>query len=196
MGNYTAIADTGKRLVEMLQQALCPELIQNANEIGLRSPEDKGDVSLGLFLYDIRQSEEVFQQSNVVVQEQNLVTRISRPPVYLSLYYMITPYAKGDVMYRLYQEEQILGRVIQLFYDNPVIFLDDADTAGAARLHIQMQKPDMDEKSKIWNFPNMGNRLSLFYKVSPVAIDSGVSRRTMRVTDVDINVSQEKTYGG
>lgn len=122
MGNYTMIADTGKRLVEMLQQALCPELIKNADEIGLRSPEDKGDVSLGLFLYDVRQSEEVFQQSNVVVQEQNMVTRISRPPVYLSLYYMITPYAKGDVMYRLYQEEQILGRIIQLFYDNPVIF--------------------------------------------------------------------------
>ena len=114
MGNYTMIADTGKRLVEMLQQALCPELIKNADEIGLRSPEDKGDVSLGLFLYDVRQSEEVFQQSNVVVQEQNMVTRISRPPIYLSLYYMITPYAKGDVMYRLYQEEQILGRAIQL----------------------------------------------------------------------------------
>lgn len=195
MGNYTMIADTGKRLVEMLQLALCPELIKNADEIGLRSPEDKGDVSLGLFLYDVRQSEEVFQQSNVVVQEQNMVTRISRPPVYLSLYYMITPYAKGDVMYRLYQEEQILGRVIQLFYDNPVIFLEDAKRAGAERLHIQLQKPDMDEKSKIWNFPNMGNRLSLFYKVSPVAIDSGVSRTATRVTDVDINVSQEKIYG-
>ncbi|MDE7323223.1 MAG: DUF4255 domain-containing protein [Lachnospiraceae bacterium] len=190
MGKYTMIADTGKRLVEMLQQALCPGLIRNTDEIGLRSPEDKGDVSLGVFLYDIRQSEEVFQQSNVVVQEQDLVTRISRPPVYLSLYYMITPYTKGDVMYRLYQEEQVLGRIIQLFYDNPVFFLEE--TEGAERLYIQMQKPDMDEKSKIWNFPNMGNRLSLFYKVSPVAIDSGISRKTARVTDVDINVSQHK----
>lgn len=192
MGEYTIIADTGKRMVEMLQEALCPKLIQNAAEIGLASPEDKGDVSLGVFLYDIRRSEEVFQQSNAVVQDQNLVTRISRPPIYLSLYYMITPYTKGDVMYRLYQEEQILGRVIQLFYDNPVIYLDKGEAeTGESRLYIQMHKLDMDEKSKIWNFPNMGNRVSLFYKVSPVAIDSGVSRKTTRVTEVDINVSSK-----
>ena len=56
MGRHTIIADTGKRLVEILQEALVPGLIQNAAEIGLRSPEDRGDVSLGLFLYDVRLS--------------------------------------------------------------------------------------------------------------------------------------------
>ena len=35
----------------------------------------------------------------------------------------------------------------------------------------------------------MGNRLSLFYRVSPVAIDSEISRKVTRVTDLDINVS-------
>ena len=95
----------------------------------------------------------------------------------------------------MYELKCVATRIAQGDYDNPVIFLEDAEAAGAARLHIQLQKPDMDEKSKIWNFPNMGSRLSLFYKVSPVAIDSGVSRTATRVTDVDINVSQEKIYG-
>lgn len=191
MGRYTIIADTGQRLVEILGKALVPELIQNVDEIGLRSPEDRNDVSLGLFLYDVRQSEEIFSKGNVVTKN-----RMSKAPIFLSLYYMITAYSDGDVKYRLSHEERILGRVIQLFHDNPIIPLEDVDpemTSGT-ELHIQMLKPDSDEKSKIWSFPNIGNRLSLFYKVSPVAIDSGVSMEITRVTDLDINVSM-KTGG-
>lgn len=189
MGSYRMIADTSRHLVEMLQGALVPELIQSNEEIGLRSPEDRGDVVLGIFLYDVRQSEEIFPPPRVVSGE-----RVSRPPIYLSLYYMITAYAKGDVMYRLVQEEQIMGRVIQFFYDNPVIPLEEIDpqATGGIELHIQMLYPDADEKSKIWSFPNAGNRLSLFYKVSPVAIDAAVSQAISRVAEVDINVMTKK----
>lgn len=189
MGSYMMIADTSKRFVEMLQGALVPELIQSAGEIGLRSPDDRGDVVLGIFLYDVRQSEEIFSQSRVVSGD-----RVSRPPLYLSLYYMITAYAKGDVMYRLMQEEQIMGRVIQFFYDNSVIPIEEVDpqNEGGIELHIQMLCPDVDERSKIWSFPNVGNRLSLFYKVSPIAIDSAVSQDISRVAEVDINVMTKK----
>lgn len=185
MGKYTMIADTGNCLVERLRKALVPDLIQNAAEIGLRSPEDRGDTALGLFLYDIRPSEEVYQKRAVVTHD-----KITKPPMFLSLSYMITAYSQGDIQYRLPQEERILGRVIQYFYDNPVIPLEEADpqmTSGT-ELHIHMLTPDQDEKAKIWSFPNVGNRLSLFYKVSPVAIDSEISRKTTRVTDLDISV--------
>lgn len=186
MGNYTIIADTGMRLVTMLQDALVPELISSDSEIGLRSPEDRGDVALGLFLYDVRQSEEVFQPMRVVHNE-----RISRPPLYLSLYYMITAYARGDAAYRLTQDALILGRVIQFFHDNPVIPVEkvDAQAADGIELHVQMLDLDMDEKSKIWSFPNVGNRLSLFYRISSVAVDSAVSRAFARVAEVDVHVS-------
>lgn len=186
MGRYTIIADTGNCLVERLRGVLVPDLIQNVGEIGLRSPEDRGDTSLGLFLYDIKPSEEVYQKRAVVTND-----RISKPPMFLSLSYMITAYAQGDVQYRLLQEERILGRVIQYFYDNPIIPLEEVDPqmTGGTELHIQMLNPDVDEKSRIWSFPNVGNRLSLFYKVSPVAIDSEISRKVTRVTDLDINVS-------
>lgn len=185
MGKYTIIADTGNCLVERLRGALVPDLVQNAGEIGLRSPEDRGDTALGLFLYDIRPSEEVYQKRAVVTND-----KISKPPMFLSLSYMITAYSQGDVQYRLPQEERILGRVIQYFYDNPIIPLEEVDVqmTSGTELHIHMLKPDSDEKSKIWSFPNVGNRLSLFYKVSPVAIDSEIRRKVTRVTDFDINV--------
>ena len=186
MGKYTIIADTGNCLVERLRGALVPDLIQNAGEIGLRSPEDRGDTVLGLFLYDIRPSEEVYQKRAVVTND-----RIAKPPVFLSLSYMITAYSQGDIQYRLPQDERILGRVIQYFHDNPIIPLEEVDARrmSGTELHIQMLKLDEDEKSRIWSFPNVGNRLSLFYRVSPVAIDSEISRKVTRVTDLDINVS-------
>lgn len=186
MGKYTIIADTGNCLVERLRGVLVPDLIQNEAEIGLRSPEDRGDTALGLFLYDVRPSEEVYQKRAVVTND-----KISKPPLFLSLSYMITAYSQGDIQYRLPQEERILGRVIQYFYDNPVIALEevDAQMTSGTELHIHMLKPDSDEKSRIWSFPNVGNRLSLFYKVSPVAIDSEIRKKITRVTDLDINVS-------
>lgn len=141
---------------------------------------------LGLFLYDIRPSEEVYQKRAVVTND-----RIAKPPVFLSLSYMITAYSQGDIQYRLPQDERILGRVIQYFHDNPIIPLEEVDARrmSGTELHIQMLKLDEDEKSRIWSFPNVGNRLSLFYRVSPVAIDSEISRKVTRVTDLDINVS-------
>jgi hypothetical protein len=185
MGKYTIIADTSQKLIDMLVEGLVPEVISNAEEIGLRTPDDRQDVSLGLFLYDIRTSDEIYQSMPVVRNE-----RLSKAPKYLSLFYMITAYSKGDVKYRMLQEEKILGRVIQLFHDRQIIPLGDVDpdmTSGT-ELHIQMQKLESDEKARIWSFPNVGNRLSLFYKVSPVAIDSGLSSKVTRVTDIDINV--------
>lgn len=193
MGKYTIIADTGNCLVERLRGALVPDLIQNAGEIGLRSPEDRGDTSLGLFLYDVRPSEEVYQRTPVVTRD-----KIAKPPMLLSLSYMITAYSQGDIQYRLAQEERILGRVIQYFYDNPVIPLEEVDpqlTSGM-ELHISMLKLEYDEKSRIWNFPNVGNRLSLFYKVSPVSIDSEIQKAITRVTDLDINLSLNWQNGG
>jgi len=192
MGKYTIIADTGNCLVERLRGALVPDLIQNAGEIGLRSPEDRGDTVLGLFLYDIRPSEEIYQKRAVVTND-----RIAKPPVFLSLSYMITAYSQGDIQYRLPQDERILGRVIQYFHDNPIIPLEEVDARrmSGTELHIQMLKLDEDEKSRIWSFPNVGNRLSLFYRVSPVAIDSEIIRKVTRVTDLDINVSLKPGNG-
>lgn len=188
MGKYTIIADTGQKLVELLQREMVPDVVKNVNEIGLRSPEDHGDVSLGLFLYDVKESEEI-RQAGVAIMNRDT---ISRPPIYLSLYYMITAYSNGDAKYRISQEEKILGKVIQVFHDHPVIPLEEIDTERktGTDIHISMVKMTMDEKARIWNFPNVGNRLSLFYKVTPVSIDSLLESSITRVTDVDINVVQ------
>ena len=187
MGRYTMIADVGEKLVSILQRELVPAVLPNPNEVGLCSPEDHGDISLGLFLYDVKESEEVRQQGAAVIKKEKLM----KPPIYLNLYYMITAYSGGDVRYKLTQEQRILGKVMQTFYDYPMIPLEevDKDAVNGMDLRIQMQKISIDEKSRIWNFPNVGNKLSLFYKVSPVAIESELTSDMTRVTDLDITVT-------
>ncbi len=187
MGRYTMIADVGEKLVSILQRELVPAVLPNPNEVGLCSPEDHGDISLGLFLYDVKESEEVRQQGAAVIKKEKLM----KPPIYLNLYYMITAYSGGDIRYKLTQEQRILGKVMQAFYDYPMIPLEevDKDAVNGMDLRIQMQKISIDEKSRIWNFPNVGNKLSLFYKVSPVAIESELTSDMTRVTDLDITVT-------
>jgi hypothetical protein len=91
-------------------------------------------------------------------------------------------------------EERILGKVIQYFHDYAIIPIDDLDTSdmSGVDLHIEMLRMDAEQKSKIWAFPNIPYKTSLFYKVAPVSIDSERMNKVTRVRQVEINVSSEK----
>ena len=56
-------------------------------------------------------------------------------------------------------------------------------------LHVSMERITADEKARIWNFPQVGNRLSIFYKVTPVSIDTDLTSDFTRVTDLDISLT-------
>lgn len=190
MGKYTMIADTSEQLVSLLQSKLVPNVISNANEIGLRSPEDHGDVVLGLYLYNIEPSQEMALPGKAMVRREKL----TKPPVFLTLHYMITAYSQGDLQYRLSQDERILGKVIQVFHDHNTIPVHEVDEESMIDIDLQisMERITADEKARIWNFPQVGNRLSLFYKVTPVSIDSDLASDFTRVTDLDISLTLNK----
>ena len=107
MAGYTAIADIGNALTELLRLNIVPEVLANEESIGVCSPEDKGDFLLGLYLYDIKQSE-VFRNSEMQIMDSK---RQKYPPVNLELYYMLTAYSNGDVKFRSLEEHKILGKI-------------------------------------------------------------------------------------
>ncbi len=117
MAGYTAIADIGNALTELLRLNMVPEVLVNEESIGICSPEDKGDFLLGLYLYDIKQSE-VFRNSEMQTLDSK---RQKYPPIDLELYYMLTAYSNGDVKFRSLEEHKILGKVIQVFTDNSIL---------------------------------------------------------------------------
>lgn len=183
----TAIAEIGNSLVQLLKAQMVPESLQNPDHIGLCSPADRGDFEIGIHLYDIRESEEVRTHDMVTVD----ISRQKFPPVYLSLYYMITAYSNGDIKYRSEEEQRLLGRVVQVLRDNAAfgegsLNQDERDPEPV----IEMLPLSLEEKIRIWNVPNIAYKTSLFYRVGPVAVESTRARESRRVTDITFTVKE------
>ena len=186
---YTAIAEVGNALVRLLKSQMVPETLQNPDHIGLCSPADRGDFEVGIYLYDVRESEDVRSHEMGEIS----VSRQKYPPAHLSLYYMITAYSNGDVKYRSEEEQRLLGRVIQVLHDYAVM---DGGILPAAQGEIlpvvEMQPLTLEEKMRVWTVPNTAYKTSLFYKVGPVEVESTRSKDSKRVTDISFLVQEER----
>lgn len=189
MGKYTRIAEVSQTLIRLLQKEMIPETIFNLDAIGLCSPMEHGDYKLGLYLYELTESEEI-RTTEMVAQGIN---KQRYPSSYLSLFYMITAYSSGDLKIRSEEEQRILGRVFQVFHDNAVLDRDTLEPTEIRKpldITVQFLPLTMDEKMKIYSFPSIPYRLSLFYKVAPVEIESTRVKQVQRVTDLDFQIKE------
>lgn len=189
MGSYTIVADVGAALVRLLREKLCPEIIANPDNIGLCSPSDKGDMVLGLHLYDIQESKEV-RGTEMINLGPN---RQRHPSTYLTLNYMITAYSRADVKHRSGEDHRMLGGVIQALRDNAAISsttLTPVPTVGATDMRVQMLQLETEAQQRIWNVPNVAYRTSLFYRVSPVELESAKVRSVQRIVDLDLTIKE------
>ena len=188
---YTILSDLSELLIALLRKEMVPDLIPAPGAIGLCSPADRENVSLGLYLYDIRESESVRING---LQPANGGGR-TFPPMYLDLYYMLTAYSMSDRRFRASEEQRILGRAMQVFHDNPGISLENMSfepVPSGKTVRIEMFSLEGTEKVKLWNHPDTPYRLSLFYKVSPVPLYSARSFPVKRVKTVDISVEEKE----
>ncbi|MEF9915808.1 MAG: DUF4255 domain-containing protein [Lachnospiraceae bacterium] len=190
---YTAVADVGNAIVEMLQEVLVPDLILNPEHIALCSPGEKGDTVLGIYLYDVSTDEgiQITDMLHINARKQKY------PPTCLSLSYMITAYSAGDMKFKYSEEQRILGKVIQVLKDSAVL---DSETlkptlqSTGINIRMQMQSLSLEEKYRIWNAPNSPYKLSLFYKASPILIESLRSKVAQRVVETEFSVNEEESY--
>ena len=187
---YTAIAEIGNTLAERLRIYMVPEVVMNPEHIGLCSPADKGDFMVGIYLYDIKECEEIRSHSMIMVDSKQQ----KYPSCFLNLYYMITAYSNGDIKYRSEEEQKILGKIVQVLQDYGVFEhmaqgkgLPDGETIPAA----EMLNLPLEEKLRIWNIPNVAYKTSLFYKVGPIEIQSEKTRDTQRVVDAVFRIDHQ-----
>ena len=191
MANNMGIIDVDNALLEILRANLTPDVIQNPDAIGLCSPDEKGDLLLGLHLYDIRENEEIrlndMQYLDAVKQKY--------PSVYLTLCYMVTAYSTADVKFRAGEDHKILSRVLQAFHDNAVLkaaTFEPVNKAEEMNLRVRLLNLNVEEKQRLWNFPNLPYRASLYYRVAPVEVESTRIKQVKRVTDVDFSVEERE----
>lgn len=189
MANYNIVSDIGDALVKLLRGGLVPDIIPNTEGIGVCHPSDRGDVSLGICLYDIRRNNDIDAAERIPVGADKL----RAPSLYLDLYYMITAYSSSDIKFRAPEEAKILGRVIQVIEGNPVMKPELYGKAFADMRfppRIEMLDIENEEKHRIWNLPDQPYKLSLFYKVYPVEIESERITQITRVTETDFTFGQ------
>lgn len=190
MANYSVISDVGNGIVKLLRHHMVPEMITSSDAIGLCSPEDKGDLALGVYLYDVKESEEMMGLRKQKTTENSM----KAPSQFLNLYYMITAYSSSDIKFRASEEHRILGRTIQILWDHGVLgaeYVNDTGQDMDYPIRMEMLRLDNEEKIKLWNTPNLPYKLSLYYKVYPVEIESLKMKTIRRVVEAEFAVSEK-----
>lgn len=183
---HTIIADTSDRLVKKMQEYLVPRVLANKNSIGLCSPDQKEDHSVGLFLYHVKEAEEIRRAGMISASSSHQ----TRAPLYLTLYYMITAYSASDVKFRMAEEEKLLGGIFQFCCDHPVIPKEELypDHGSGIDARLQLLRLETDERSKIWSFKDISYKPSVFLAVTPILLQSNYMVAVPRVKEADFQV--------
>ena len=184
MATYTIISDVGKGLLALLKDKLVPDTVDKGESIGICDPKDRGDYIVGIHPYDIRED-----TSGKSVESISLPDGSTQdPPAMLELYYVISVNSKAEIGDRALDEAKIIGKIIQVLKDNsiiPSIYMPSNMGTAVEKVPISMLPLSMEEKVKVWTMFGESYKLSAFYVVGPVAIDSEkISRPKRRVENV------------
>lgn len=187
MSSFTAIADLGQSIVNLLRENLVPQPIANHESIGMCSPIDKGDYSLGIYIYNIRENGEN-RPTEMIIEGKN---KKRYPPFSLSVNMMITPYSKSEVKSRSLDDQRIIGKVIEVLHDNRRLTSDNLIGVLKSQeepIDIYNINLGFEEQIRIWSMFNEPYRLSMFYSAGPIYIHSNKIVEVKRVKSVDIKI--------
>jgi hypothetical protein len=191
--SYKAIADVGEALINLLRDNKDDLGINDIKTIMLISPgeiEANDNVRLSLFLYQVRENAHMRNQE----MQQIDPVQYRNPPLLLELYYMLTAHpANGDTdkTERTRTEHLILGKAIQILYDHTRLSISNYDA------RITLNTMSLDDVTKIWTtFQGKSYRPSACYLVTPVYIDSMLSKSIKRVESKETDSGQMKPNPG
>lgn len=136
-----------------------------------------------LFLYDVVEDATLRNRGKTSeLVGGRLVER--KQPLSLCLHYMVTAWA-GDRE----TEQALLGRVLQLLYDDAI--LDGLELLGVLagtdhELRVNLSPMRLEDRARVWWAISLPYRLSLNYEVRVVAIDATVTDSATPVQTRDL----------
>lgn len=190
MAEYSIIADLGNEIVKLLRENLCPEPVKNPESIMLCPQSEASDYLLGVHLYDIQEDGD-YQQLNMITLDER--TR-RYPPIAITLYYMFTVRSQAHISSKSIDEQRILGRVMQVLYDNPVFKISHTGSELVdEEIYLTPNLLSFEDKSKLWgNADSSASRLALYFKAAPILINSNRTAKSSRVIDISVKVSEKE----
>lgn len=195
MADYTAFVEAGNALVEMLRDQLTPEPLGNREMISLCSPHESENNQLTLYLYHI---EEDGRNSSAGYYQVDRDLQRIRPAQYI-LRYLVTAHSKAPAQLREADQHRIVGAVMQVIRDNPVIpqrYLSGSTAEEEAQLHVMVEKTPLEQLLKIWNNTSKDYKLSFVVTVTGVTIRSKRERRVARVKEITVDTQRGVPQGG
>lgn len=195
MAKYTVISDVSRSIVDLLKDKLVPEPVSKVENIGLCEPKERGSFVVGIHPYDIKILDELATQQDVVLPDGS----VQNPPTVYQVNYVISISSKAEVASRAIDEQRILGKIIQVLADTPNLpeeYMPETLRVSNETIGVSMLKLDLEEKVKIWSMFSEPYKLSVFYSVGPIYVDSEIIKRpSKRVTTVDIRSDQMQREG-
>ena len=187
MAKYTIISDIGKGIISLLRDKLVPDPVDKSESIGICDPKERGGYIVGIHPYDIKED-----TSGKALENNTLPDGSTQdPPAMIELYYVISVNSKAEIESKALDEAKIIGKIIQVFKDNPNIpprYMPNNLGAPIDNVPISMLPLNMEEKVKVWTMFGESYKLSVFYVVGPVAIDSeNIHKAKKRVETVYLN---------
>lgn len=185
VGDYTIIKSIEEAIIKLIWDKFNGTL-DPVPDVITESPvnvevEEGSKHKLSVFLYRI---EENGYMKNLPREEIGS-SHLKRQPLYLDLYFMLTPYAPKEI-----DEHEILGRAMQILHDKSILKSTDAEVAGMVfagldeEIHITLFPITLDDQTKIWSaLKEVPYKLSAYYKVTVAKIDSELSDEVKRVRE-------------
>lgn len=196
MADYTIISDVSAHIVRTLRSKMCPEPIPSPNNIEISSPADQDvDYIVGLYLYDIREENEMSQPPFI----QKGRVQLQKPPRPYELYYMVFINGSSQMGLKAPDIQKIIGRIAQIVNDNSSVrpnqlqaWLDTQEPP----IVLSQAKISLEEKVRVWQAISKPYQISLFYKAAPVFLSSEVVVNTPRVTEASFDLRITGEEGG
>jgi len=180
---YTAIAGTSLTLAQYIRQSLeadfnLKSLFNPLNGgtmvVSLSTPEEMTENAvegLSVWLYRVVRDDERLNDPP---------TRLGRgqtrkTPLPLRLHYLVTPTVATTTPTGAETEQTILGKVLQVLYDHPLLSGADlqGDLSGTlVQLTARLESMSLEDITKVWYALERSYELSVSYEVTVVYIDS------------------------
>jgi hypothetical protein len=184
MSSYMVVAAVSEALRRILWEAFNPDavvgpIVGSESAIVFKNPTETTRDSanrLSLWLYQITENE--FMKNQPMLRSNGDNTS-QFPPMALNLYYLVTPFAPSGE-----SDHLLLGKTMQVMYDNAIVLLRDTVSDIAEELRIIFCRLSLEELTRIWEALREPYRLSVCYQVRVTRIDSLRTPTTARVIEL------------
>lgn len=145
---------------------------------------------LSIWLYQVTENIHLKNQPPI---RANGPETLRQPPLVLNMSYLITPFApdpsgEGDHI--------LLGKSMQVLYDNSIIVLRDPVSGIFEELRIVLCNLSLEELTRIWEALRESYHLSVCYQVRVTRVDSQRVASNARIVDTNLGFGADPALIG